>query len=151
MKLSEQITEGTVIFSGGFAATESVNYTILGLQRYVEKTKRPMIPFFFKYSRELEYSMPEEDRIPTEFGSYDMKVERYKYCGFPVIPQKTKYSGFEKIKDYYDTTTNLVTFRDRLKYANKPSTRIFDIAFRYKLADKIGFHRKEPTQLQYYE
>ena len=91
------------------------------------------------------------DEYPSGMTIYDIKINRFKQAGFPVIPQQNKFSGFEKIKDYYDKVPNLVTLKDRLQYANKPSKRAFDIAFRYKLADTIGFHEKEPTQLQYYE
>ena len=166
MKLSEMITEGTVIFSGSFEMTEKLNYTILGLQRYAIKTSRPIIPFFFKYNQEIGaalYSTPkqvekyfyDEAVRLSDNGKiqihYLLKVRLFHYHGFPIIPQPKKYSGFEKIKDYYDKIPKLVSTLERIKYADKPSKRVFDIVFRYRLADTIGFHIKEPKTLQYYE
>ena len=172
MKMSELVTEGTAVFSGSFEETEGMDYTILGLQRYAFKTNRNIVPYFFKYSRSLEtalYRLPDEikKKIKNELDNYAVtgtdtiskinqtvrylsKVRLLQEVGFPVVPQPMKYSGFEKIKDYYDDVPNLISAADKIKYFNKPSKRAFDIAFRYKLADTIGFCEKEPNTLHYY-
>lgn len=140
IKMSEQITEGTVIFSGNFLnfGNACLNYTIYGLHRYAKQTNRSLIGFFFQHDPELSVSF-----IPwlTKNGVNFTKDEIYIANGFPVISRQ-KYSGFEKIKEYYDKFPNLITFRDRLEFGNQISKRIFDLHFRYKLRRVIKYEDK---------
>ena len=62
MKMSELVTEGTVIFSGSPKETEIITYTILGLQRYQIISKRNIIPYFFRYSLELDNAINSIDK-----------------------------------------------------------------------------------------
>jgi hypothetical protein len=137
MKMSEMITDGTVIFSGNFATGLSYSYTIWGLKRYAEVSRRSIIPFFFLHDAELA-NLPV---IPTNEEKYsDIKFSSYNNLGAPVIPQPKKQTGFEIIKDYYDTRTDLVVPPImRLKYAHMPSKRKFDLLFRYSLMEKIKY------------
>ena len=48
-----------------------------------------------------------------------------------IIRQPEKFNGFENIKKYYDKYFNRVKPIDRLKFASKPSKRVFDLLFRY--------------------
>lgn len=142
MRMCEEITEGTIVFSGNFAMTPSRNgpmlsYAILGIQRYAQRTGKSIIPFFFLHTKELAYSFIKFDDVGLT-DSYEMKVNMYRAAGFPVMKQKEKYTGFEKIKDYYDSQKDRVSIKTRLKFAGKPSTRNFDLLFRYPYELKIN-------------
>ena len=156
MRMSELITEGTVLFSGDFLKTMlGYTYTILGLKRYADMSKRNLVPFFLLYTPELASAMDlfYVNSVPNDviqqFTSdkekmfdYYKKTQAMIKMGIPIIPQFTKFSGFEKVKDLYDNRTDLVNTTDRIKYTNKPSNRFFDIIFRYKLADHIKYQDK---------
>jgi len=137
MKMSEMILDGTVIFSGNFTTGLSYSYTIWGLKRYAEVSKRNIIPFFFLHDAELA-NLPV---LPTNEDKYsDIKFSSYTNLGAPVIPQPKKQTGFEVIKDYYDTRKDLIVSpRIRLKYASMPSKRKFDLLFRYMLMEKVKY------------
>jgi hypothetical protein len=136
MRISELVSDGTVIFSGNFMRDVFYTYTILGLKRYADITKRNIIPFFLLYDRELAGLRGNNN---YERG-YKEKVRFYKDLGIPIVPQTNKLTGFEVLKDYYDTRTDLVvTTKEKLKYAKKDSKRKFDILFRYRLGDKIDY------------
>jgi hypothetical protein len=139
MKISELVNDGTVIFSGNFMRDAFYTYTILGLKRYADTSNRNIIPFFFLHDNELAGLRGNNDYD----RGYKEKVRFYKDLGIPVIPQVNKLTGFEVIKDYYDTRTDLtVTGIEKLKYANKDSKRKFDIIFRYRLGEKIKYQDK---------
>ena len=80
--------------------------------RYFVANKRWGIPFFFLYTPELLsafFHLPFLQRIiwfgqmgAHACGSYELKCIKYMYSGFPVTPKEQAYTGFEKIKDYYD-------------------------------------------------
>ena len=138
MKMSEDIKDGTILFSGNFGAQSMYNYTVLGLKRYADICGRSIIPFFFLHDRELAGSMPGFDSIIFD---YSFKVKSLEEAGIPVIRQADKQTGFEKIKDYYDSQSDRVSSREKIKYSNinMPSKRVFDILFRYKLTDSIKY------------
>jgi hypothetical protein len=138
MCMSEQLIEGTIIFSGNFAIDFGYNYTILGLKRYAETSGRSIIPFFLLHDPELaglvKYVSGKEKKYSIK------KCEEYTNLGAPVIPQPKKQTGFEVIKDYYDTRKDLIVSpKIRIKYANMPSKRKFDLLFRYMLMEKIKY------------
>jgi len=138
MCMSEQLTEGTVIFSGNFARDFGYTYTILGLKRYADNSNRSIIPFFLLEDSELAGLL--SSTLISSKGYSAEKYEIYTQLGAPVIPQPKKQTGFEIIKDYYDTRTDLVVPpRLRLKYAHMPSKRKFDLLFRYSLMEKIKY------------
>lgn len=146
MCMSEMINNGTIVFSGDFlpyAATYS--YTIFGLKRYADTTKRNIIPFFLLYDSELStiltrYTNTHEDMLTND--AYHIKVNAMKKIGIPIIPQERKFSGFEKVKELYDARFDLVSVKDRLKYSSMPSKRIFDIVFRYKISEVVQYKDK---------
>lgn len=139
MKISELVDKGTAIFSGNFLLGFSYTYTILGLKRYADNSERSCIPFFFLHDRKLAGL-----RNRTDYGEgYEGKVEFYHDLGIPVIPQNGKQTGFETIKDYYDTRTDLViSTTEKLRFMNMPSKRKFDLLFRYRLMKEIHYQDK---------
>lgn len=149
MKMSEMIETGTIIFGGDFLLSSACNYTILGLKRYADATNtaiRKVIPFFLLHDAELAVAVDVKKdvtyipNIPSvEERTYMYKIAAMKSKGIPIIPQDTKYSGFEEIKNVYDKRIDLITPKDRIRYADKPSRRLFDIAFRYKLTEIIKY------------
>lgn len=151
MCMSEMIYDGTVLFSGDFLFTGIYNYTVLGLKRYADISNRSIIPFFLLHDPELTtllhrtfnqqsnkdyHNAKNEDRKKR---GYLQKVYAMQSLGIKLFPQAIKYSGFEKVKNLYDQRYDLVTTKDRLKFSNNPSKRLFDINFRYKLTDTIKY------------
>lgn len=147
MKMSEMVEEGTVVFSGNpYTNNLNLDYTILGLHRYTINSKRSIIPFFFLHDPEVvgscrkffkEIAETFKDKL-----AYERKVIGYQLAGFDVIPQATKMTGFELVKDYYDKKPELVTFRDRLEFAKYPSRRVFDLRYRYYFTRKVKYVEK---------
>jgi hypothetical protein len=137
MAMSEMISDGTVIFSGNFAYAFFYTYTILGLKRYSDLSGRSVIPFFLLHDPELA-GIPQILSNSTDYSI--KKFEAYSNLKVPVIPQPEKQTGFEIIKNYYDTRTDLVVSpKTRIKYASMPSKRKFDLLFRYMLMEKIKY------------
>ena len=138
MCMSERLIEGTVIFSGNFARDFGYTYTILGLKRYADNSNRSIIPFFLLHDQELAGVL---HQVPRKENDYSIKkYNAYTTLGAPVIPQPAKQTGFEIIKDYYDTRTDLIVPpKMRIKYASMPSKRKFDLLFRYMLMEKIKY------------
>lgn len=140
MKISEQLTNGTVIFSGEFGSHNAYTYTMFGLKRYTDISQRSLIPFFFLYDAELAgVTKKHHSNVKPELDNYTRKVSSIRKSGVPVIPQLKKYTGFEKIKEFYDVQSHRVSVTDRLQYSTMPSNRVFDILFRYKLTDTIKY------------
>jgi hypothetical protein len=138
MAMSEMIQTGTVFFSGNFARELGYTYTILGLKRYTDISKRNFIPFFLLHDPELAGVHVPLAVKPTDYGID--KFKSYSSLGVPVVLQSKKQTGFEAIKDYYDTRKDLtVPPNIRLKYASMPSKRKFDLLFRYMLMEKIKY------------
>jgi len=149
IKFVEQ-TPGTVIQSGNYISkyVSGLSYTLMALQRYAEK--RPnYIPFFFQSFPYLAYSFIRDDyafnKKPVKAidVGYSAKCQTYKKTGFPIIEQSEKYTGFEKIKKFFDS--EYVNPQDQIRWANQPSKRPFDILFRYKLYDHIGLYNDKTT------
>lgn len=150
MCMSEMIFKGTVLFSGDFLATAFYDYTIYGLKRYADVSNRNIIPFFLLHDPELATVLFREyKKIPpaTDMHYYDYRHQAYlskikamQKIGITIFPQESKYSGFEKIKDIYDNRYELTTIKDRIKFSNMTSKRLFDVIFRYKLTDIIKYN-----------
>lgn len=145
IKMIEMIGKGTILLSGNFWSSIQnflpFNYDILALHRFSKVTTDfKLIPFFFLHEPELAFGFNKIEHLSTD-QLYDIKFKTYQHNGFPVIPQDQKYSGFEKIKDYFDNKKHLITYKDRLRFLDKPSQRIFDIKYRYMIREEIG---KEP-------
>lgn len=141
IKMTEHL-KGTVIFSGDFLGKNSACLTdaIMGLYR-ASLVRTTLIPYFFLHTPQLAYTFYENTNNHNllHIKEYEKKVLRYKDLGVPIIPQKTKISGFEIVKDYYDKHFyHLVPKLNRLKYANKQSKRTFDLLYRYPYEEKYN-------------
>lgn len=140
MAMCDEIIDGTKIFSGNFVSFQgpALTYSILGLYRYAQH-KKNVIPFFFQHDPEIAGCfMPYYKKYGND-EKYETKIRSYVGNNIPIIPQETKFSGFEKIKDFFDNRTDLVTNQDRLRFAKRGSKRIFDIQYRYKLQTVIRY------------
>lgn len=142
----------TCIFGGNFLepANCSLNYTILGLDRFANKDKYNFIPFFFQSTPQLAYSFIKKYILMSknhhsQYENYDIKIKTYKESGFDVIPQSSKLSGFEKIKESFDNA--VITPKTKLRWYSKPSRRPFDILYRYSLFDTIGYEYSDNVRL----
>jgi hypothetical protein len=146
IKFCENHKNETIIMAGNYitSSTCGINYTLCGLDRFSKTTHNNFVPFFFLYTPQLAYSFyMYDDELKTKtytntdgFDWYDIRVNTYKHHGFPVIRQKQKLTGFEIIKEKFDSL--YVSAIDRLRYNKYPSKRPFDILYRYKLYEKIG-------------
>jgi hypothetical protein len=140
---------GTRVFSGNslLPNSASLSYAILGIYRYsLTDEGKNTIPYFFLHTPELAYSF----NCNNYFSNYDysmlsnntnylIKTIEYQTAGFPVIAQEKKFTGFEKIKDHYDSHRYVLKdFKNRMKWHNKPSHRPFDWLFRYPYEHLFG-------------
>jgi len=124
IKMTEDL-DGTIIYSGDFISNIKPTLTnaILGLYRAS-----------LMHTPELAYALQPTHATIHEMGNenYDSKFIVYTKNNIPVVPQATKVTGFEKIKDYYDKNfSHLITPQHRIKYATKHSKRVFDLLYRY--------------------
>jgi hypothetical protein len=149
MKMADMIEGGTVIFGGNFAAHSFYTYTILGLERYARLSGRSTIPFFLLHDAELagaaSYIDPASHGLEYHVSKkkhYDAKITSIKELEIPILPQSDKLTGFEKIKDLYDTQHSRVSSKDKILFSKMPSKRVFDILFRYNLMKSIKYKDK---------
>ncbi len=144
---------GTCVTAGNFISAIGcgVNYTIHGLQRFAAIDKRNYIPFFLLYTPELAYSFYYIDldfrkSNPHDRIDYLAKCHAYKSAGADIIPQTSKFTGFEKIKDSFDNHS--IDFKTKIKWSRKFSARPFDLLYRYPLHDHIGDYTERVVLLQ---
>ena len=123
-----------------FRVTET---QLLDLEKYSEKSNFPVIPSFLNFDKDLCIALalvtPPVDKyddawsldpatkikfdptirslIPNieiaEDDRYNSKAQSYKSLGCKIIPQDTKKTGFEQIKDYYNSLNNTYLAFDR--------------------------------------
>lgn len=135
---------GTVIFSGdrlsdGAAAIGRNNICILEASK-----TRSIVPYFFMHTPEIAYSAFYNNyklvsKHQSVKESYLLKCKLWHSSGFPIIPQNAKYTGFEKVKNYYDARYGcLVTNKMKLKFSHRASIRAYDMLLRYPYEDKFG-------------
>jgi hypothetical protein len=145
--MSELIPDGTKIFSGNLVYVSgnlSINNTIFGLQRYATISKNSIIPFFLLQDDNVIsaaaklYNNLDKSSIPkfgnsngTDIG-YLVKTLMYTTAGIPIISQNKNFTGFDRIKEYYDQFQNRVSFKEKMQYSMYGSRRIFDHLFRHK-------------------
>lgn len=158
MKLASLHSE-TCIMAGNYLSrhSTSLNWTILGLDRFRSLAKSNFVPFFLCSTPGLAYSFFKHEisieqnkwkYLPMAIGretGYELKVKAYEFSGFPAIKQSTKLTGFESLKNSYDTVK--IDRKSKLKWATMPSKRPFDILFRYGLFDILphGFYSEKNT------
>lgn len=83
--------------------------------RYFEKKQRAGVPWFLIYTPELYTSFFKTPTIQKQFQlsfdhqmdfDYALKCQIYNEGGFDVLPREDKFTGFEKIRAYYDQKMN---------------------------------------------
>lgn len=136
---------GTSIFSGDRLGLHSAAIKKNNLCLWEASKTKNIIPYFFMHTPELAYSAIYEHynlllpKHPTIEERYRAKCQIWMKSGFPVVPQIIKYTGFEKIKDYYDVHySHLVTSLTKVRYASSASKRTYDLLLRYPYENKFG-------------
>jgi len=131
IKFINAVQSGTAIFSGNFLThiKESVvDYTLLGTHRHSLINNRvKVIPNFFTFTPELAYSFVRGYKTINN----STKDNTYLNNGFDIFIPEKKFTGFEKIKEYYDSFEDRVDNITRLTFISKASSRVFDLLFRY--------------------
>lgn len=136
--------EGTVIFSGDRLTNASAMIGYNNICLYNASLQRSIVPYFLLQTPEIAYSKVYElsKNLSSKYhkmpDTYSKKIMLLHSMGIPVIPQTTKYTGFEKVKDLYDQYSYKISNKTRLKYSNKPSKRPYDLLLRYPLEEKFG-------------
>lgn len=146
MKLADLTEQGTVCMSGNFILKPKMvgipDRNNFSLYYYGLLSGKSIVPFFFLETCELAYAF--ETQIPEimihhEPGSYPDKVLGYQHYGFPVIKQKSKLNGFERVKDFYDANPpRQPTLEEKFaRLSGQTSNRIFDLLHRNKYEAKF--------------
>jgi hypothetical protein len=145
MKLSDLIPEGTAIFSGNFIHNGNVflSSNNFGLYHYGKKSYKSIVPFFFMETMDLAYSFTNNDYTDTIKADYGRRVALYQSHGFPVLRQKEKQNGFEKIKEYYDENPpRQPSVQERMvRTDGQVSVRNFDLLYRNKYERKFSNYK----------
>ena len=134
MHMFDHFDQGTIMMSGQFSHGPEffMNTTQFSTIKYSvvenQKPDKKVLPFFFLHDHSLARSFLNVPVINAG-SSYLAKCHKYTAGGLPVIPQENKFSGFEEFKKFYDDVE--ISGRTRLPFNKKPSTRPFDILFRY--------------------
>jgi hypothetical protein len=129
IKITDLAPSGTIMFSGNFIRAGTpieLSPALMGIHKfslYKDRKDISIIPFFFLEFPELAYAFDDT--------RYKDKDQLYLKNGFPIIQPIQKFTGFEELKNFYDKYPTRVIAKDRLKFSNKPSNRVFDLLFRY--------------------
>jgi hypothetical protein len=116
-----------------------------------------MVPFFFLETDQLAFSFDKYGvfinprTVPgNQQPMVDTKVNLYHKGGFPVISQNQKLTGFEQVKNYFDSNfKHLVTLQDKLSVTPQVSSkRTFDLLLRNKYELKYSID-KYVTRVEY--
>lgn len=154
MSWVDQIKEGTVVMSGSCPFLWGIEFTydLFPMFNYINQTKKNLIPFFFLHDIDVcnSFLSIQDATLHSTINvkqkvAYQKKIQIYRDSGFDILPQKEKYSGFELVKNIYDTKLHLTSPREKLKWQSMSSKRIFDIIFRYRLHDLINRPNKTIT------
>jgi hypothetical protein len=173
MYIASKITQGTVISSGSLVTKNSglglMSYSQFGLERYARISGQSMVPYFWIHdidlmpmfeviNRNLQIVHPQvqpDQLLPKSRAkkntkkysvTYDEKYKLYQYAGLAVIPQITKFTGFEKVKEFFDSFE--VPFDVKAQNLDNPSYRNYDLMFRYNHKNR-GIVYSEFTELYF--
>jgi hypothetical protein len=134
IQFSKLIQAGTILFSGNvlyhIQNHNTISDALLGLHRYaisVTNQTRAVIPFFLLHNPIFARSFD----ISTDTTKNISIADLYIKAKFPIIEPIQKFTGFEKVKEFYDKYSYRVTTNEKLKYLSKRSRRVFDLLFRY--------------------
>jgi len=144
IKNISSIKEGTVIYSGNLLGIRAsfLNFPILGLQRYKEEGHN-LVPFFFLSTPNLAYStwkyqLSKFNNYTQPLNYYNIKCSIYLDNGYHIEPSTKAFSGFEKVKDYYDARfKNNIPIAAKLASSYNGSRSTFDVLFRHKFIQKF--------------
>lgn len=134
--------DGTVILSGDRLQLNSANITWENMCLYQARSYRSIVPYFLLHTPQIAYSMYHNPVFlssassKVNFSQNYLKYLIYKQDGIPVICPKDKFTGFEKIKEYFDNDQTVDPL-DKLRFGNLPSKRNFDLLFRYPYSEKF--------------
>lgn len=123
IKFSDFVPNGTIIYSGNVLLENRALMGYVGLSIHrnainIASETKKIIPFFLLHTPDLAYCLLNNTQIDPDI--------------FPLTCTPVqKFTGFEKIKEYYDKYSNRVTAQHKLKSACYPSSRVFDLLFRY--------------------
>ena len=140
MKMSEMVQSGTCIFSGNFIIDPAmfIDRNNWGLYKFAKKTNKPLVGYFFSETEELAYSFLKTIDVHKITSMTNARIQAYQSNGFPVIPQKEKYTGFEKVKEYYDLNFPAPNYKKiEIRHPKQRSTRTFDLLYRNKYEIKF--------------
>ncbi len=140
MKMSEMVSSGTCIFSGNFILDPRIfiDRNNWGLYKFAKKTNKPLVGFFFSETEELAYSFLPSIKVNQIANQTSARIQAYQSNGFPVIPQIEKYTGFEKVKEYYDLNFPKPNYKKiETIHLKQRSTRTFDLLYRNKYEIKF--------------
>lgn len=122
--------------------------------RVLNYYRKPGVGFFFMYTPELVFSFLRLPEIQKFFfdesakdedykSAYDIKCSLYENGGFKIIRKENKWTGFEKVKEYYcskhKANVGESAYEEMLR---KPLERIFPKAGRDLLIFKNAEHLK---------
>lgn len=154
IKLAEMHQE-TVIMAGNYYSDNTIglNFTILALQRFADSDKNNFVPFFLSYTPELTFAFAkidmgikcEQARATHEIDHYAAKYKSYLSAGFEIVAQPAKYTGFEQIKNQFDSMQ--VESKLKLQFSTNKSKRPFDLKFRYALYNLIGAYSEQTIHI----
>ena len=142
--------DGTCVFSGDRLDENVCHITSKNICMLEAAQDRPIVPYFFMHTPEISYSLLYEHGNLTTgieqetFYDYERKVLSYTKSGIPVIAQPTKYTGFEKVREYYDNNfAHLRTPKLKLTYFKQyPRHCMFDLLLRYPYQKRFMKHFK---------
>jgi len=127
IKFFDFVPNGTIIYSGNVLQQNRALLTYVGLSIHrnainIASETKKIIPFFLLHTSDLAYCFLNNPQINPILNPNI----------FPITCQPVqKFNGFEKIKEYYDKYSKRVTTQHKLKGACYPSSRVFDLLFRY--------------------
>lgn len=103
---------------------------------YNDKNDTTLIGDFLSHTSEIINSSimlaKKTKFVPGAKKSYEGKIKFYNQAGFPVKARKQKYTGFEKVKDYFDQKHKAFRYVDRVY--RSPMENMFwkNISFYFK-------------------
>jgi len=106
---------GAVFGGNGFTVVDNeikfylTRAQLLDLENYSQISKFSVIPSFLSFDQDLCLDLlvatPNISSDPSTIHKerYQSKIESYKALGLKIIPQDNKKTGFEQLKDYYNS------------------------------------------------
>lgn len=148
IQMISEISKGTIIFAGNYGSEKmppALTFHQLGMHRYAidsDTEVRKTIPFFFLHSQALANSFKKDNDFFPGYG-YQSRCHTYQFNGYPVMPQRNKFTGFEMLKIHYDQFEDRISAKTKFMYHDLDSYRPFDLLFRYPLGINKYIHKQQ--------